>query len=58
MTATQLNGDYITAKNMTKRTLRGAKSIADKIDAGMIMLEVSQEDLEASTYYSKRKRWI
>ena len=47
MTATQLNGDYITAKEYDQNLLRGAKSIADKIDAGMIMLEVSQEDLEA-----------
>ena len=27
--------------------MRGAKSIADKIDCGMIMLQTSQEDLEA-----------
>jgi replicative DNA helicase len=47
MTATQLNGDYITAKEYDQNLLRGAKSIADKIDAGMIMLEVSQEDLES-----------
>ena len=47
MTATQLNGDYISAKEYDQNLLRGAKSIADKIDAGMIMLEVSQEDLEA-----------
>ena len=45
MTATQLNGDYITAKEYDQNLLRGAKSIADKIDCGMIMLEVSQEDL-------------
>ena len=47
MTATQLNGDYISAKEYDQNLLRGAKSIADKIDAGMIMLEVSQEDLES-----------
>lgn len=47
MTATQLNGDYITAKEYDQNLLRGAKSIADKIDAGLIMLEVSQEDLES-----------
>ena len=47
MTATQLNGDYIEAKQYDQNLLRGAKSIADKIDAGMIMLQVSQEDLEA-----------
>ena len=47
MTATQLNGDYISAKEYDQNLLRGAKSIADKIDAGVIMLEVSQEDLES-----------
>lgn len=47
MTATQLNADYRTAEQYDQNLLRGAKSIADKIDLGMIMLEVSQNDLEA-----------
>ena len=47
MTATQLNADYITAQQYDQNLLRGAKSIADKIDCGMIMLQTSQEDLEA-----------
>ena len=47
MTATQLNGDYTSAKIFDQNLLRGAKSIADKIDVGMIMLNVSQDDLEA-----------
>lgn len=47
MTATQLNADYISAQQYDQNLLRGAKSIADKIDAGMIMLEVSQDDLKA-----------
>lgn len=47
MTATQLNADYVSAKEYDQNLLRGAKSIADKIDAGLIMLEVSQEDLES-----------
>lgn len=47
MTATQLNGDYRTAKQYDQNLLRGAKSIADKIDCGMIMLEVDNDDLEA-----------
>ena len=45
MTATQLNADYRTAQQYDQNLLRGAKSIADKIDVGMIMLEVSQDDL-------------
>jgi replicative DNA helicase len=47
LTATQLNADYITAQQYDQNLLRGAKAIADKIDAGMIMLEVSQDDLKA-----------
>lgn len=47
LSATQLNGDYREAKEYDQNLLRGAKSIADKIDLGLIMLEVSAEDLEA-----------
>lgn len=47
LTATQLNSDYTTAQQYDQNLLRGAKAIADKIDCGMIMLEVSQEDLTA-----------
>ena len=47
MTATQLNADYISAQQYDQNLLRGAKAIADKIDAGMIMLEVSKDDLKA-----------
>ena len=47
MTATQLNADYISAQQYDQNLLRGAKSIADKIDLGMIMLQTSQEDKEA-----------
>lgn len=47
MTATQLNADYITAKQYDQNLLRGAKSIADKIDCGMIMLEADNDDWTA-----------
>ena len=47
MSATQLNADYTTSETPDQNLLRGAKSIADKIDLGAIMLEVSQEDREA-----------
>ena len=46
-TATQLNSEYRNANVYDQNLLRGAKSIADKIDLGSIMLEVSQEDREA-----------
>ena len=47
MTATQLNADYRSAQQYDQNLLRGAKSIADKIDLGMIMLETSPEDIES-----------
>lgn len=46
-TSTQLNSDYRTAQIYDQNLLRGAKSIADRIDLGEIMLNVSQEDKEA-----------
>ena len=46
-TATQLNAEYRTAQTYDQNLLRGAKSIADKIDMGEIMLDVSNEDKEA-----------
>ena len=45
MSATQLNGDYKDAAVPDQNLLRGAKSIADKIDVGMILLGVTDEDL-------------
>lgn len=47
MTATQLNSDYTSAQQYDQNLLRGAKSIADKIDFGAIMLQTSAEDREA-----------
>lgn len=44
LTATQLNAGYTTAETFDQNLLRGAKSIADKIDFGAIMLPVTEED--------------
>ena len=55
LTATQLNADYVSAQQYDQNLLRGAKAIADKIDCGMIMLEVSQEDLTALDTLIKKK---
>lgn len=46
LTSTQLNASYVDADVYDQNLLRGAKSIADKIDVGMIMLPVTQEDRE------------
>lgn len=45
MSATQLNADYQESKTPDQNLLRGAKSIADKIDMGSIILPVKEEDL-------------
>lgn len=47
LTATQLNAEYRTADTYDQNLLRGAKSIADKVDIGAIMLEVTQDDITA-----------
>ena len=46
MSATQLNADYQTSETPDQNLLRGAKSIADKIDVGMVLLPASQDDVE------------
>ena len=46
LTSTQLNGDYVDSKTPDQNLLRGAKAIADKVDAGMIMLPVTDQDRE------------
>lgn len=45
MSATQLNGSYVESETPDQNLLRGAKSIADRIDWGAILLNVSPDDL-------------
>ena len=45
--ATQLNGDWKDAKTPDQNLLRGAKAIADKVDYGSILMNVTSEDIEA-----------
>ena len=47
LSSTQLNADYQHSETPDQNLLRGAKSIADKIDVGMIMLGATETDLEA-----------
>ena len=47
MSATQLNGDWQEAKEANQNLLRGAKSIADKIDMGAIILPTKEDDIIA-----------
>lgn len=47
VTSTQLNGDYVNEKVFDQNLLRGAKAIADKVDVGMIILPVTEQDRES-----------
>ena len=47
LSSTQLNGEWKEAEIPDQNLLRGAKSIADKIDLGEILLPVNEKDLEA-----------
>lgn len=47
LSASQLSGDFKNAKILDQSYLRGAKSLSDKIDIGMIMVNVTTDDLEA-----------
>lgn len=47
LSSTQLNSDYQESETPDQNLLRGAKSIADKIDLGMILLPARQKDLQS-----------
>lgn len=44
--STQLNGDYLEATELNQNLLRGAKSIADRLDVGMISTKIRPIDEE------------
>lgn len=59
MSATQLNGGYQDAETPDQNLLRGAKSIADKIDYGSILLPVKDDDLVAlEPVIAKNPGWM
>lgn len=45
-TSSQANGDWKNAKDGDQNLIRGAKGIADKVDAGIVVLPPSAKDLE------------
>lgn len=47
LSATQLNGSYVDSETPDQNLLRGAKSIADKIDVGLVMLPVNEKDIQS-----------
>ncbi len=50
-TATQLSGDYKNATQLDAGYLRSAKSIADKVDAGYILMPVREQDANVVSQY-------
>ena len=50
LTSTQLNGSWIEAKDVNQNLLRGAKSIADKVDLGCIIMPLRDFELEKIQY--------
>ena len=45
LSSTQLNSSYLDSEEPDQNLLRGAKSIADRIDLGMILLGTTEQDL-------------
>jgi hypothetical protein len=54
LTSTQLNGDWILAKEVNQNLLRGAKAIADKVDLGCIIMPLREFELEAIQIICKK----
>ena len=57
ISSTQINGEYRDARIFDQNLLRGSKAIADKIDVGSHLLEVTREDLEALQPLLERQGW-
>lgn len=53
-TASQLSGDYKNAKDLDAGYLRSAKSIADKVDVGAILMPVREQDNRAIQDYCSK----
>ena len=43
-TSSQANGDWKTAKDADQNVIRGAKGMADKVDVGLVVLPLTEED--------------
>ncbi len=47
LTSTQLNGDYRDAVRFDQNLIRGSKAVADKIDWGAVMLDITDSERES-----------
>ena len=56
MSSTQLNAAYQDSETPDQNLLRGSKAIADRLDIGMIMLEVTKEDREKLTPFCNQNK--
>lgn len=54
MSATQLNAQYQESETPDQNLLRGSKAIADRLDLGMIMLDVTKADIEKITPFCRQ----
>lgn len=54
MSSTQLNASYQESETPDQNLLRGSKSIADRLDWGGILLEVTKEDKEKLTLFCNK----
>ena len=54
-TASQLSGDYKNAKDLDASYLRSAKSIADKVDAGAILMPIRESDMPIIESYKENE---
>ena len=54
LSSTQLNADYQTSETPDQNLLRGSKAIADRVDLGTILLEVTAEDKEKLNSFCKK----
>lgn len=53
-TATQVNGDWKTAREADQNLLRGAKALADKVDVGCILLPIRESDADVIDAYLRK----
>jgi len=52
-TSSQANGDWKNAKEADQNLIRGAKGMADKVDAGYVLLPPSEKDKEVTKEFTR-----
>ena len=54
LSSTQLNATYLDSDTPDQNLLRGSKAIADRIDWGSILLDVTKDDIEKISLFCKK----